>query len=183
MQAPSTDNLFESLKQSAPSSKMRVHFSSQTDEWATPADLFAELDSEFHFTLDVCALPHNAKCERHFTPEMDGLVQPWSGVCYMNPPYGKRIGEWVKKAYESSQAGATVVCLLPARTDTRWWHEYVTRAEVRFIQGRLRFGKAVAPAPFPSAVVVFRAPRTSGTRWKQAFFRKSRPCPPSRCLP
>jgi len=132
-------------------------FSSQTDLWETPQDLFDKLDAEFGFTLDVCALPENAKCRRYFTPEEDGLRQKWTGTCWMNPPYGRQIGLWVRKAFEAAQEGATVVCLLPARTDTRWWHEYVMRAaEIRFLRGRLRFGGARNPAPFPSVVVVFR---------------------------
>lgn len=135
---------------------MAVHFSSKTSDWETPQDFFDRLNSEFHFELDVCASPENAKCPRYFTPEEDGLKQKWTGVCWMNPPYGREIGRWVKKAYESAQEGATVVCLLPARTDTSWWHDYCMKGEIRFIRGRLKFGGAKHPAPFPSAVVVFR---------------------------
>jgi phage N-6-adenine-methyltransferase len=87
-----------------------------------PAELFAELHREFRFTLDVAALPYNAKCEQYFTPGFDGLKQSWEGVCWMNPPYGPALRKWVKKAHESVVAGATVVCLLPGRTDTHWWH-------------------------------------------------------------
>lgn len=134
-----------------------VHFSSKTDLWATPQQFFDGIDSEFGFTLDVCALPENAKCDRYFTPEQDGLRQRWHGVCWMNPPYGREIGLWLRKAFESSRAGATVVCLVPARTDTAWWHTWVIKAdEVRFIRGRLKFGSSPNSAPFPSAVVVFR---------------------------
>lgn len=136
-------------------------FSSETAEWATPLDFFASLDREFGFTLDVCATADNAKCERHYTASDDGLAQPWAGTCWMNPPYGRGIGRWIEKAYRSSLAGAVVVCLIPARTDTNYWHEYVMRAdEVRFVRGRLHFNDA-GPAPFPSAVVIFgrrRAP-------------------------
>ncbi len=136
-----------------------VHFSSKTDLWATPQDFFNTLNAEFGFTLDVCALPYNAKCERYFTPEEDGLQQLWRGVCWMNPPYGRTIGQWVRKAYESALEGATVVCLIPARTDTAWWHTWVMQAEeVRFIRGRLKFGGSKNSAPFPSAVVIFRPP-------------------------
>lgn len=136
---------------------LSVHFSSKTGVWETPRQLFEKLDTEFNFTLDVCALPENAKCRRYFTPEADGLKQVWSGVCWMNPPYGREIGKWVEKAFESAKAGATVVCLLPARTDTAWWHTYVMEAfEIRFLRGRLRFVGAESSAPFPSAVVVFR---------------------------
>ena len=133
-------------------------FSSRTDEWATPDDFFQKLDDEFHFDLDVCATPENAKCKRYFTKEQDGLKQEWKGTCWMNPPYGRQISLWVKKALDSARGGATVVCLLPARTDTAWWHGYVIAqaAEVRFIRGRLRFGGSKSNAPFPSAVVVFK---------------------------
>src|SRR5579885_2783195 len=95
-----------------------VHFLSQTPEWETPQDLFDELNSLYHFTLDPCATPHNAKCPRFFTKEQDGLSQTWDGVVFLNPPYGREIGKWIQKAYESSLAGVTVVCLVPARTDT-----------------------------------------------------------------
>ena len=131
-------------------------FSSKTDLWSTPQDLFDRLNSVFRFDLDVCATPDNAKCERFFTEEINGLAQEWSGSVWMNPPYGRGIDAWVKKAFQSAQAGATVVCLLPARTDTRWWHDYVLRGEVTFIKGRLKFGGHNNNAPFPSAVVVFR---------------------------
>lgn len=131
-------------------------FSSTSDTWATPQDLFDLLDREFHFSLDVCALPNNAKCSRYFTPEEDGLKQKWTGVCWMNPPYGRQIADWIKKAFESSRSGATVVCLIPSRTDTKWWHTYVMRGEIRFIRGRVQFVGGTSSAPFPSAVVVFR---------------------------
>ena len=130
--------------------------SSQSAVWATPQCLFDRLDVEFGFTLDVCALPENAKCDTYFTPEQDGLKQEWSGVCWMNPPYGRQIVAWMKKAYESALAGVTVVCLVPARTDTAWWHDSAARGEVRFLRGRLRFGNAKHAAPFPSAIVIFR---------------------------
>lgn len=134
-----------------------VHFSSATDLWATPLDFFMELHREFGFETDVCALPDNAKCDRFFTPEMDGLKQTWEGVCWMNPPYGRGIGAWVKKAAESAAEGATVVCLLPARTDTRWFHDHIhAKHEVRFVKGRLKFGGHANSAPFPSMVVVMR---------------------------
>jgi phage N-6-adenine-methyltransferase len=136
----------------------RIHFSSATDLWETPWLLFRQLDAQFHFTLEVCALPENAKCRHFYTPGQDGLSQPWRGVCWCNPPYGRQIGRWVKKAYESAANGeATVVCLIPARTDTSWWHRYVMAAsEVWLVAGRIRFGGAKAGAPFPSAIVVFR---------------------------
>jgi phage N-6-adenine-methyltransferase len=134
-----------------------VHFSSATDLWATPQKFFDSLHREFGFSLDVCATNENAKCDRFYTPDVDGLSQEWSGVCWMNPPYGRHIGKWMRKAYESAQRGATVVCLVPARTDTAWWHDYAAKGEVRFIRGRLKFGNSKTAAPFPSAVVVFRS--------------------------
>lgn len=134
-----------------------VYFRHKSDEWETPADLFAELDREFHFTTDVAALPDNAKCDHFYTPGENGLVQAWTGTCWMNPPYGREIGQWVQKAFESAQTGATVVCLVPARTDTQWWHRYVLNAsEVRYIEGRLKFGGSANSAPFPSAIIIFR---------------------------
>lgn len=131
-----------------------VMFSSKTDMWETPKDFFDELDKEFHFTCDVCAIKENAKCAKYYTPEQDGLKQEWDGICWMNPPYGKTIGKWVKKAAKSK---ATVVCLLPARTDTKWFHEYIYgKAEIRFVKGRIKFGNSKNIAPFPSMVVIFR---------------------------
>jgi phage N-6-adenine-methyltransferase len=131
-------------------------FTSKTDMWETPQFVFNALDLVFNFTLDVCATPDNAKCERYFAPEIDGLQQKWDGVCWMNPPYGREIGKWIKKAYEESLEGATVVCLLPSRTDTKWWHDYCMKGEIHFIRGRLKFGNSKNSAPFPSAIVVFR---------------------------
>lgn len=134
-----------------------VHFSSETDMWATPKEFFDALNREFGFDLDVCALPSNAKCKRFFSPQENGLAQEWYGTCWMNPPYGKEIGDWIRKAYESACVGCVCVCLVPCRTDTAWWHDFVMRAaEVRLIRGRLRFGDSETGAPFPSAVVVFR---------------------------
>lgn len=135
---------------------MSVHFSSATDLWATPQDFFDRYHARFGFTLDVCATADNAKCGLYYDKEKDGLKCEWFGTCWMNPPYGREIGAWMRKAYESSLRGATVVCLVPARTDTRWWHDYAMKGDVEFIKGRLKFGDAVNSAPFPSAVVVFR---------------------------
>jgi phage N-6-adenine-methyltransferase len=138
---------------------LAVHFSSETCEWSTPQWLFDALAREFAFTLDPCATRENAKCPRFFTREDDGLVQDWGDeVVFMNPPYGAAIGRWMRKAYESSRAGATVVCLVPARTDTAWWHLYAMKGEVRLLRGRLKFGNAQNSAPFPSAIVIFRPP-------------------------
>lgn len=126
-------------------------FTSNTDLWATPQELFDKLDAQYHFETDVCALPENAKCERFFTPELDGLKQEWTGVCWMNPPYGRQIGAWVRKAYESARDNlATVVCLLPARTDTAWYHDYVLPyAHVTFVRGRIKFGGGETWSAFP----------------------------------
>ncbi|MFO1458721.1 MAG: DNA N-6-adenine-methyltransferase [Verrucomicrobiota bacterium] len=136
--------------------KEGVHFSSRTDEWATPSHLFKWLDGQFGFTLDPCSTHDNAKCRKHFTRAEDGLRQDWSkDVVFMNPPYGREIGHWMRKALESAIAGATVVCLVPARTDTRWWHDFAIQGDVTFLKGRLKFGDSKASAPFPSAVVVF----------------------------
>jgi len=132
-----------------------VHFSSNTDLWSTPQDFYDMVNDQFRFDLDVCATHENAKCERYFTKEDDGLKQEWKGTVWMNPPYGRGIGDWMKKAYESSKKGATVVCLVPARTDTKWWHDYAIKGDVKFIKGRLKFGGAKSSAPFPSALVVF----------------------------
>jgi phage N-6-adenine-methyltransferase len=161
-----------------------VHFSSASDEWETPQWLFDELNKEFGFTLDVCATHENRKCKAYFNKGINGLEQSWQGeVCWMNPPYGNPefaceknckkkacvergyhineykpgIKDWVCKAYDESKKGTTVVCLLPARTDTIWFHAYILgRAEIRFLQGRLKFGNATNSAPFPSMIVVFR---------------------------
>jgi phage N-6-adenine-methyltransferase len=136
-----------------------VHFSTGNCEWATPPDLFATLDAELGpFTLDVCATAENAKCRIYFTREDDGLRQRWAGRVWCNPPYGRTIGQWMRKAAEAAEAGDAeiVVCLVPARTDTRWWHDYAARGECRFLPGRVRFGGGEHSAPFPSAVVVFR---------------------------
>ena len=137
---------------------MKVHFSSKTNEWETPQELFDELDREFTFTLDPCATPDNKKCPRYFTKDVDGLTQPWQGTVFMNPPYGREIPKWIKKAYEESLRGATIVCLVPARTDTAYWHDYIfPYAEVRFIRGRVKFGGGKHSAPFPSAIAIFRS--------------------------
>ncbi|ABR91761.1 phage N-6-adenine methyltransferase [Janthinobacterium sp. Marseille] len=135
----------------------KVHFSSATPEWYTPQSTFDVLNAEFGFTLDPCCTHENAKCDRHFTMAENGLSQDWSNeVTFMNPPYGREIKEWMRKAYESSLSGATVVCLVPARTDTAWWHDYSIKGEIRFLRGRLKFGGAKTNAPFPSAIVIFR---------------------------
>lgn len=124
---------------------MEVHYSSKSNEWATPQNLFDELNDEFNFTLDPCATDENAKCSKYFTIEDDGLSKDWSNeVVFMNPPYGREIKKWIKKAYEESLNGATVVCLIPARTDTTYWHDFIfdKAYDIRFIRGRLKFGNS-----------------------------------------
>lgn len=134
-----------------------VLFSSNSTLWSTPQDFYDKLNEEFHFTLDPCALPENAKCEKYFTPEDDGLLQDWSGYSvFCNPPYGKEISKWVKKCYEESLKGTLIVLLIPARTDTSYFHKYIYhKSEIRFIKGRLKFGNATTGAPFPSMVVIY----------------------------
>lgn len=134
-------------------------FSSKTDQWATPQDFFDKLNEEFHFTLDSCADEFNHKCDTYFTVEDDGLKQDWKGhVVFCNPPYGAAIKDWVKKCSDESKKDNTiVVMLIPARTDTKYFHEYIYgKSEVRFIKGRLKFGDSKNAAPFPSMVVVFQ---------------------------
>jgi len=133
-------------------------FSSKNDDWSTPQEFFDILNEEFLFTLDACALSENAKCKLFFTPADDGLVQDWSGhTVFVNPPYGRKIAEWVKKCYyESCKENTKVVMLIPARTDTVYFHKYIYgKAEIRFIKGRLKFGNALHGAPFPSMIVVY----------------------------
>lgn len=133
-------------------------FSSATDEWATPQKLFDPLDAEFHFTLDPCSTDQNAKCEKHYTKVQDGLAQDWTGeTVWCNPPYGRDVGKWIRKCYEHFMGGGTAVMLLPARTDTKVFHEYIYgKAEIRFIRGRVRFGNSKYNAPFPSMIVIYK---------------------------
>lgn len=134
-------------------------FSSKSDLWSTPQEFFNELDIEFNFTLDSCATIENAKCSKFYTKAEDGLKQDWVGeTVFCNPPYGREISKWVKKCYEESKKPNTaVVMLIPARTDTKYFHKYIYHQtkEIRFIKGRLKFGNAKNSAPFPSMVVVF----------------------------
>ena len=138
----------------------RVLFSSASELWETPQDLFDKLNAEFGFSLDVCAIAANAKCENYFTPEMDGLKQDWSeNVAYMNCPYSRtNTPKWVKKAFEESLKGATVVALLPSRTGTKWFHSYVVDKadDIRYLPGRLKFGNSKNSAPFDSIIVVWK---------------------------
>lgn len=134
-------------------------FTSNTSEWATPQAFFDELNKEFKFTLDPCATPENAKCKSYFTKEVDGLKQSWQGeTVFCNPPYGRDISKWVKKAHdEVAIGGAIVVMLLPTRTDTAYFHDYIYgKHEIRFVRGRLHFNESKCAAPFPSMVVVMR---------------------------
>lgn len=136
-----------------------VHFSSATDDWATPPDFFEAVNAEFDLLWDVCASHQNTKLPLYWTKDEDGLKASWRGKrIWMNPPYGSEIGKWVEKA---ATGGAEIcVCLLPARTDTRWFHDHIyenPRAEIRFVKGRLKFGGAKNSAPFPSMLVIFRS--------------------------
>ena len=136
-------------------------FTSARQDWATPVEFYDKLNIEFNFTIDVCAHENNFKHSRYWSPKDDALSKDWSGeICWMNPPYGSEIGAWMEKAYRESLCGATVVCLVPARTDTKWFHLWVLdKAEIRFIKGRIRFVGAPARAPFPSIIVVYNKGR------------------------
>ena len=132
-------------------------YSSLKQAWVTPQPFFQRLDDEFRFDIDVCATVNNTKVQKFLLVIDNPLQQNWRGTVWMNPPYGRVIAKWVQKAFEESRHGVTVVCLLPTRTDTRWWHDYVMKAEeVRLIKGKLQFGKSRYSAPFPSALVIFR---------------------------
>lgn len=139
-----------------------VMFSSKDDKWSTPQDFYDELNAEFHFTLDPCADESNHKCDKYYTEEDDGLIQSWKGeIVFCNPPYGKAIGDWVYKGYiEGQKPNTTVVMLIPARTDTKYFHNYIYHdaKEIRFIKGRLKFGNSKNSAPFPSMVVIYQGP-------------------------
>lgn len=133
-----------------------VLWSHKSCEWSTPQELFNQLDAEFHFDIDVCATDENAKCQNYYTIKDNGLLKPWAGTVWCNPPYGRAVGQWVRKASLAAASGSTVVMLLPARTDTKWFHEYIYgRAEIRFVRGRIKFGGSKNAAPFPSMVVIF----------------------------
>jgi len=139
-------------------SELKGLFSSATNEWSTPQDFFNKINSIYDFTLDPCCTKETAKCKTFFTKEDDGLRQSWEGHnVFMNPPYGNEIKHWVKKAYlESKKTDTLVACLIPARTDTKYWHDYCMKAsEIMLVKGRLKFGNGKGSAPFPSAVVVF----------------------------
>ena len=163
-----------------------VHFSNNSNEWETPLDLYNKLDKEFNFTLDPCATPSNAKCIKYYTKRDNGLSKDWSGErVFMNPPYGREIKHWIEKAYRESRKGAVVVCLIPARTDTSYWHDWIFpyAHDIKFLKGRIKFKHSESgfkayyceqlnfldeseseiiqagidnPAPFPSAIVIFK---------------------------
>ena len=139
---------------------LNVIFSSKTDDWATPQNFFDELDNEFGFQLDPCADDLNHKCKKYYTKECDGLKMDWGGYrVYCNPPYGREISKWVAKCFETNNKyGNLIVALLPARTDTKWFHDYIYKKEgvyIRFVKGRLKFGNSKENAPFPSMVVIW----------------------------
>lgn len=150
-----------------------ILFSSKSNEWETPQDLFDKLNNQYHFTLDPCCTHKNAKCQKHYTQKENGLIQDWSNdIVFCNPPYGREIGKWVKKAYEESKKGSKIVMLIPARVDTKWFHQYLYHKEsdgirIEFIKGRLKFINRLlpsyredgnfksSPATFPSMLVFF----------------------------
>ena len=149
----------------------RHRLGSGTDEWSTPAPLFDMLDREFAFDLDPCSDESNFKCEQFFTRADDGLRQDWGrSIVFMNPPYSECFA-WVEKAFFASLGGATVVCLLPARTDSGWWHAFTADAEVRFLRGRLRFEGGKSSAPFPSVIVIFKAQNEDKSSSKASALR------------
>lgn len=136
-------------------------YSSAKLDWATPQSLFDRLHQEFEFTVDVCANQENAKCKVYYDLEQDGLSQEWIGIAWMNPPYGRGIDRWIRKAHESSMNGCVCVCLVPVRSDTRWWHDHVMKAfEIRLLTRRLSFQGSSNKAPFPAAIVIFDSRET-----------------------
>ena len=137
----------------------KVLFSSERMDWETPNSLFNELNKEFGFTLDAASSDENAKVKKHYTERENGLIQNWGGeTVWCNPPYGKELPKWIEKcAFEGKKPNTTVVMLIPARTDTKAFHEYIYRkSEVRFLRGRVKFVGAKNSAPFPSMIVVFK---------------------------
>ena len=138
---------------------MKVHYMSKSNEWSTPQSFYDRLDKDFSFTLDPATDGANAKCKKFFTEQEDGLKQSWEGeTVFMNPPYGSAIKDWIAKARKESENPNTIVVgLIPARTDTRYWHEHIfgVASDIIFIKGRLKFGDGENSAPFPSAVIVW----------------------------
>lgn len=137
-----------------------ILYRSDSDEWETPQDLFDKLNDEFHFTLDACASERNAKCRNYYTKEQDALKNSWLGVVFCNPPYGRSIGRWIKKAHDEIQSNSElIVLLIPSRTDTQWFHDYLYQkpnVEIRFVKGRIKFGGCKVNAPFPSLIAIMR---------------------------
>lgn len=144
-------------------SNLAVFYKSGRRDWATPRGIFRELDYRFHFDLDACATAETAKCESYFTEEDDALKQDWSRFrsIFVNPPYGDQINSWLMKAYLTSEQGSTVVCLVPSRTDTSWWHDICMKGKIEFIRGRIRFDGGKGRAPFPSAIVIFKGKQST----------------------
>lgn len=148
--------------------------SSKSNEWETPQKVFDDLDNEFHFTLDPCATPGNAKCARYYTKEQNGLTFSWANeVVFMNPPYGGNTGKWLSKAWRESLAGAIVVCLIVSSTDRSYWHDYIFpyASEIRWLRGRITFGEADSTAPFASAILIFDGERKDGEPQKQRYHK------------
>lgn len=139
-------------------------FSSRTDEWGTPQKLFDELNNKYHFTLDPCATDENHKCDKYYTKEQDGLKMSWGRErVYVNPPYGKEIYKWIEKCYNENKLGTFIVLLVPARTDTRWFHNFIYKKhKIEFIKGRLKFNDGKQSAPFPSMVVIMKGRNKNG---------------------
>lgn len=137
--------------------KFDTKFDSKRQDWETPDEIFKPLEDEFGIVIDVCASKQNKKCDLYYSIDGNGLLQDWTHwhACWMNPPFGEQ-GKWVKKAYEESQRGATVICLLPSRTNTNWWHDYCMKGEIRFIRGRPKFKGAKHGLPQPLSIVIFR---------------------------
>ena len=156
----------------------KAMISSKTNEWETPQWLFDQLNAEFHFTLDPCATLENHKCPHYFTIKEDGLKQDWDNeIVFMNPPYGGNTGKWLRKAWHESLKGATVVCLIVSSTDRSYWHDYIFpyATEIRWIRGRISFGKAESTAPFASAIVIFSTKRKQNDPQKQIFYKEKEP--------
>lgn len=154
----------------------RVHYSMQSDEWETPQVLFEKLNLIYHFDIDVAASKDNTKCKYYFSKEQDGLIKKWVGTCWCNPPYSK-LKAWIKKAYEESLQGVTIVMLIPARTDTKAWHDYIfPNAKIEFLKGRLKFSNSKNSAPFPSAIVVFGMIKTE--QFAGDFIKSQKEMPP-----
>lgn len=136
---------------------LKSRFDSVSIEYETPQDLFDKYDAEFHFDIDLAANSENTKCVKFYSKEDNSLSKSWEGVCWLNPPYGRELPKWIAKAYHSAKVGkATVVMLIPARTNTAWWHDICMKGEIRFIRGRPKFNGGKHGLPFPLAIVIFK---------------------------